>query len=246
MILRGILKQRQTLWAATVLTCGCLFLSPADSWADKHPCAYLEPQSAVVTREYNDEKGSLTYYEDSRQIADAVLPQLDPKKRIIIGFYEDHHVYLSYKGMRIMAAGVPGISVRYSGGRSPVLLGNIFVVLHDLPVETLAAFDRDIENFKSRRAITCARLACRFGDGAIGDIVGHMVIMPSTLLRRLMDYKRQGGNAEIVLTGPRSLEDSIRAMENEESYYLERAKNALVATPAALSIGYLILNWFIH
>lgn len=183
------------------------------------------------------------YTEDHSSVANQILPHLDPDRRVIVGF-KGPHAYIFYKNHLIMAGGIPGVWITSTNEEHVGLMGPVVAVIHDLSDEELAAYDREIESGKARGAMTCARMVCQFGDGAIGDRVGNAFFRPSTLLRKLIEYKREGGGVEFVTRGSWSLDKSLEKIkEAEESVFTVAALRwGVRSSPASASL--LLLTWF--
>jgi hypothetical protein len=176
-------------------------------------------EAKVVSRCESDLKSNLSYHvvydEGGYVMADRVLPQFDPARRVIVAFYKGH-TYIQYKGYRIDSNGLGGIRVKTRLQKSDVLHGEAAAVLYDLSDEALARLDRAVADFKSGSSLSCVRASCRYLKMAEPAALGISPMGPYGLMKALIAYKQRGGKVELVMLNRMPLEYNMEEIEKEE------------------------------
>ncbi len=227
-----LFRVKESIWLIFTFS---LLLVPKFSYASGLSCASFlnyQVEAAVYEGvEYNIYKRKKIRVKDVAASDDVVL-----------GFREDGHTNIYFRGYKIDSKGLPGIRVKSLLLKGDSFDGVLLVVLKDLPVSVLDRLSNAVENFNPVTRLSCVGVSCSY---LKRSFFHRHFLLPHKLLERLLSENLQGQNIEFYTLDGHQMEYLISNFKEDALVSAVINVGSPVATVSIMGAWIKIILWFL-
>ncbi len=163
---------------------------------------------------------------------------------VVLGFREDGHTNIYFRGYKIDSKGLPGVKVKSLLLKGDSFDGVLFVVLKDLPVSVLDRLSGAVENFNPVTRLSCVGVSCSYLKDKKG-IFHRRFLLPHRLLERLLSENLKGQDIEFYTLSGHRMEYLISEFKEDVLVRTVLNVGSPVAMVSLVGIWIKIILWFL-